>query len=295
MDIIKQQLKPEGCFEGRPWSMTCSISQATIGCQDHAWMTEVYAHQSFTDDAPFVAIVVGWPKGFDTADFFMVDLQLGTKNSTRFDPTEMLTNYGGDIPDGPCVRRKLTFSGTASSNTKVYVLVSEVHKHSDLLHIQKEYDADHILIIEDKSTKTAAESLDAWVQEQLPSTTAHGDDPIHHLSINVEGRDFGILMGSSNMLNRVRYLDFEVHWRADWSKGSLSVLIRKLKTRGFVCYFSGPNANLWRITDCWMMHYGEKYRGRVACVNAHHADVKGILELMENVFVDTLTKKLSYG
>ena len=105
-------------------------------------------------------------------------------------------------------------------------------------------------------------------------------------------------MGASSMLNHVQYLDFEVNWSSEWNHGSLAILIRKLKTRGFVCYFTGSNRNdvmpnLWRITNCWMTHYGEKHWGRIACVNAHHS--KGILAGMETGFVDTLTKNVAFG
>jgi hypothetical protein len=291
VENIKKQLKPEGCFGGRPWTEPCSFTQATKGCQDPIWMTQVYAQQSFSDDKPFVAIHVGWPKGMEKADLFVVDLQLGTKKPFKYDANKVLSQYGN--PENPCSATTPAFSGTAVSSTKVYVLESAVDKINDLRTIQKEFNADHDLIIEtrDFATKSASGNLDAWVRERLSSS----DDPIHHLSINVEGWDFEILMGASNMLNRVRYVDFEVQWKSEWNKGSLSILIRKLKTRGFVCYFSGSNGNLWRITDCWMNHYGEKHWGRIACVNVHHPDVRGILDRMETGFIETLTRTISYG
>ncbi|KAG7371925.1 hypothetical protein IV203_018067 [Nitzschia inconspicua] len=288
MESIKKQLKPEGCFGGRPWTQPCSFTQATIGCQDHFWMTEVYAHQSFPD-TPFVAIIIGWPKGLEKTDFFMVDLQLGTKNPTTYDANKILAKYGNTCPS-----RTLQYSGMAAPTTKVYVLESDPNKIINLQAIQQELHAENHLIIETKDftkSKGSSGSLDAWVQDRLPAN----EDAIHHLSINVEGWDFEILMGASNMLNRVRYVDFEVQWKLEWNKGSLSILIRKLKTRGFVCYFSGSNGNLWRITDCWLNHYGEKHWGRVACVNAHHPDVNEILERMEIGFTDTISRAISFG
>jgi hypothetical protein len=291
VENIKQQLRPEGCLGGRPWTQPCSFTQATRGCQDHFWMTEVFAQQSFTE-FPFVAIMVGWPKGLEKVDFFMGALQLGSKNPTQFDASTILTKYGN--PDNPCTRRTPIFSGQAAPSTKVYILEGESDKLVDLKAVQKEYHAENDLIIEAKDfsiSKSVSGSLDDWVKERLPQN----DDPIHHLSINVEGLDFEILMGASNMLNRVRYVDFEVQWKSEWNKGSLSILIRKLKTRGFVCYFSGSYGNLWRITDCWMNHYGEKHWGRIACVNAHHPDVRGILDQMEIGFRDTLSKAISFG
>jgi hypothetical protein len=288
---VKKQLRPEGCFGGHPWIQSCSFTQATRGCQDHFWMTEMYAQQSF-DQFPFVAIMVGWPKGLGKVDFFMGALQLGTKDPIHYDASKILTKFGN--PENPCNRSTPIFSGTAAASTKVYVLERESEKLQDLKAIRKEYNAENHLIIETKDfsiSKSASGNLDDWVKERLPQN----DDPIHHLSINMEGLDFEILMGASNMLNRVRYVDFEVQWKSEWNKGSLSILIRKLKTRGFVCYFSGTHGNLWRITDCWMNHYGEKHWGRIACVNAHHSDVNGILDRMEKGFLNTLSKAISFG
>jgi hypothetical protein len=67
-----------------------------------------------------------------------------------------------------------------------------------------------------------------------------------------------------------------------------------LKTRGFVCYFAGTE-DLWRITDCWQDYYNEKHWGRIVCVSAHHPDVKGLVDRMEQIFNETLKKSQTFG
>ena len=309
LDLVKMQLQPDGCVGGRPWKQPCSFTQATRGCQDHVWMTNEYARQPFDQ---FTAIFVGWPSQ-TKGSMPLQAIQLGTKNAD-IDIPRFLANQDAAVnnADLQChVQTPLLQGAAATQSTKVYVLEATKDKITELEKVRSDFNIDaNNLILEQQdftssSTATDAKAkgknehfatLDDWTKARLGSN----DTPtaVHQLSINIAGWDFEILMGASSMLNHVHYLDFEVNWISEWNRvGSLAILIRKLKTRGFVCYFTGSNRNgtpnLWRITDCWASHYGEKHWGRIGCVNAHHS--KGILEAMETGFVNTLTKNVAFG
>jgi hypothetical protein len=307
VDNVKLQLKPEGCLGGRPWTQPCSFTQATRGCQDHVWMTQEYAKQNLSN---FTAIFVGWPSGVEKGAMPLQAVQLGTKDAVM-DIPRFLASQVTAVDGLQCHVQTPVLVGNRAQSTRVFVLEPKTDRIRELEAIRQAYsiDTDTLVLEQYDFTTNAAVvdvrssgkqhfgTLDDWVKQKL------GDDAqaaIHQLSINIAGWDFHILMGASSMLNHVRYLDFEVHWSSEWNKGSLAILVRKLKTRGFVCYFTGTNQqssapNLWRITNCWMTHYGEKHWGRIGCVNAHHANSKGILAAMETGFANTLTKNVAYG
>jgi hypothetical protein len=286
VETVKRQLIPEGCMVGRPWRQLCSWTHATRGCQDHYWMREVYAKTPFGSDGqkPFVAIFVGWGQHSAKAGFVLHALQLGSHDPDKYD----VAKYEGS----GCPKKPISFGGTTKgTGTKVFVLDNDPDRMSAIEKLKLDYMAGDELVIqsEDFVTDRVLNSLDKWVNANLP-----GDDPIHHLSINIGGGDFAILMGASQTLKRVRYLDFEVNWVGSWKDAYLSILIRKLKARGFVCYFTGDGM-LWRVTDCWLNHFGQSNWGRLACANAHHPDVKEILDRMEGGFLETLNKRVTFG
>lgn len=291
---VKAQLPPAGCNDGHPWRQKCSWTQATTGCQDHYWMTESYAAGTSVGggkDAPrqpFVAIFVGWAQFGVKNGFFMQALQLGSRDPDKYNVLSFEKSAGG--AGSACLKKPIEYGGGGSSTrqagTRVYVLEYDEARLPELNRLKTEFLAGDELVIEHLPTV----ALDKWVDANLP-----GDGPIHQLSISYEGQDFNILMGASQALKRVRYLDFEVNWKSGWAESSFSTLIRRLKTRGFVCYFTGVSGELWRITDCWMNHFGQKHWGQLACVNAHHPDVREMLDRMEGIFLETLTRQISYG
>lgn len=287
VEAIKRQLVPNGCTGTRPWTQSCSWTHATRGCQDHHWMNEVYSKIPFGSDPhnkPFVAIFVGWGHETSKAGFVLNALQLGS-HDVKYD----VTKFEGT----GCPKKAISFDGTTKgTGTKVYVLENQKERMSAIEKMKEDFNAGDELVIQSKDfvTDPVMNTLDKWSEHNLPT----GDDPVHQLSINVQGEDFAILMGASNLLKRTRYIDFEVNWMGSWQQSSLSILIRKLKARGFVCYFTGDDM-LWRVTDCWLNHYGEKNWGRLACVNAHHPDVKGVLDRMEMGFLETLKKQIKFA
>jgi hypothetical protein len=92
---------------------------------------------------------------------------------------------------------------------------------------------------------------------------------------------------ADEILSRVRYLEFPINQE----QGSFEELVlQRLTEHNLVCYWSGTNHNLWRITDCWFSHYATKHWANVACVSAAHDDARILLERMELVFAETLLK-----
>lgn len=142
---------------------------------------------------------------------------------------------------------------------------------------------------DEKCTNVPITTLDDWVSEQ-PGLGP--EDPIHFLSLGLEGADPRALAGSAKTLPRVQYLEFQYHWLGDWDTHNLQETLESLKTYGMVCYFAGGK-NLWRVTDCWQDHYALKFFSNVACANVNKAP--GLVQAMEERFKKTLTMELKFG
>ena len=129
-------------------------------------------------------------------------------------------------------------------------------------------------------------SLDTYVAKYIPH-----DGPIHHLSIDVEGFDMDVLLGGSNSLKRVHYLEFEYNWMGSWKGQKLADAIGMLDNYfDFTCYWPGFNSSIWRITNCWLDHYELHYWSNVACVKRHVENTKKLAERMEQLFHETVAK-----
>ena len=139
-----------------------------------------------------------------------------------------------------------------------------------------------------RCVNVAMYSLDTYVEKYIPH-----DGPIHYLSIDVEGFDMDVLLGGrSNALKRVHYLEFEYNWMGSWRGQKLSDAIGMLDNDfGFTCYWPGFDNNIWRITDCWLDHYDLHYWSNVACVKRGVEEVKKIAERMEQMFLETVSKR----
>lgn len=126
-------------------------------------------------------------------------------------------------------------------------------------------------------------SLDNYVSVHVKDT-----GPIHILQIDTEGWDFDVLFGAGSVLDRTHYLEFEYHKVGKWGSLHLPDAVRLLDSKGFTCYWSG-GLNLYRITECYFEVYNHWHGwSNVACV--HRSQTK-LLEIMENVFIDTLNDK----
>ena len=111
---------------------------------------------------------------------------------------------------------------------------------------------------------------------------------INILSIDVEGYDGDVILGSSSdVLNRVEYLEFEYNWMGSWRQQHLYDIITMLyeQESSMVCYWAGID-KLWRITNCWMLYYDIHTWSNVACVNTKL--VPRLAMKMETIFQNTI-------
>eukprot|EP00667_Euglena_gracilis_P011862 EG_transcript_12141 len=100
---------------------------------------------------------------------------------------------------------------------------------------------------------------------------------IDYLSIDTEGNDPNVMFGANRSLSRVRYLEFEYHHKAKWSRTSLRDVVHWLRARGLVCYWIGKG-KVWRLTDCWHDAYHKHGWSNVGCVQTREAEWYAILE-----------------
>jgi FkbM family methyltransferase len=128
--------------------------------------------------------------------------------------------------------------------------------------------------------EVAVHTIDKYVSDHIESNA-----PIHILQIDVEGFDGDVLLGASEVLKRVEYLEFEYNWMGSWKKQHLYDMVEMLNDRKFTCYFEGDR-RLWRITGCWMQYFDIHHWSNVACVNRER--VPKLATKMENVFQETL-------
>lgn len=109
---------------------------------------------------------------------------------------------------------------------------------------------------------------------------------IQVLKVDAEGWDYPVLFGGGmEMLKKVEYLEFENHRVGAWQNHSLQDAVEKLDRLGFTCYWAGKG-RLWRISGCWMDHFGVKSWSNVAC--AHRVLAPTLAARMEHVFALTL-------
>jgi FkbM family methyltransferase len=74
-------------------------------------------------------------------------------------------------------------------------------------------------------------SLDSFVAKYVKSP-----GPIHFLSIDVEGFDFDVVLGGTQTLKGVQYLEFEYNHMGSWRKQSLSDAVDLLDENVFTCF-----------------------------------------------------------
>ncbi|OEU08608.1 hypothetical protein FRACYDRAFT_249499 [Fragilariopsis cylindrus CCMP1102] len=135
-------------------------------------------------------------------------------------------------------------------------------------------------------------SLKDYITTKVGVTPSVEDDNniriINILSIDVEGFDGDVILGSSSdVLNRVEYLEFEYNWMGSWRQQHLYDIITMLyeQESSMVCYWAGID-KLWRITNCWMLYYDIHTWSNVACVNTKL--VPRLAMKMETIFQNTI-------
>lgn len=90
------------------------------------------------------------------------------------------------------------------------------------------------------------------------------------LSIDTEGNDARVIIGMGKTLAKgdIRVFEFEYHEVGNWARDSLENIVDWVDIFGYDCFWQGNNAELWRLTGCWLPRYGEARRwSNVVCVN----------------------------
>lgn len=144
----------------------------------------------------------------------------------------------------------------------------------------------------DSLMKQEFERLGWTAESTLYSPAFSSSFVIDFLSVDVEGFDWPVLLGSKVILTHVKYLEFEYHSVGKWQEYDITVAIDTLyDEHGFVCYWAGLEGKLWRITKCWIDEHrneGDKWKrwSNVACVQPKLAPI--LAERMEQQFLMTL-------
>ena len=131
-------------------------------------------------------------------------------------------------------------------------------------------------------------SLDTFVLKQQQHFNER--TLVDYLSIDVEGNDWHVLLGASQILDQTKYLEFEYHNVGAWVSHNLSTAIDFLAAKGFACFWSGRQGKLIQITGCFRSEYNEyKTWSNVAC--AHHTRAPDLLWQMRKIHEDFLLRQ----
>jgi hypothetical protein len=258
-------------------------------------MREVYASMLMTGGETFSAVFIGALKDDPT----IIDmLNVGSHNTAGlYDPQKFRQQFVTNPRACPALKPV-----TASAAVQpVQALIMDPSRDTcDAWASQRQQmgiPEDNIKIVETSVTSVYTSEQKSTVDRVIASQDTFKDAPIHYMKVAISGNDYEILMGSAATMDRVRYLEFEYHWTGSWGLGQpLEDLIKlRLAKKGMVCYWSGSDGNLWRITDCWLDHYTYHSWSRITCVNSKFPEVKPIQDKMEQLFAATIQKNQKFG
>jgi len=271
-ESVVKQLPEQKCNEEMYFTQSCSFTKATTkGCIDPHWVRETYAQRNRGDDLNFRAVFVGGAcKNVQrVADI----LRVGTHDVEKY-------NFGGT----DC-QKAVTYandSGPPFASKSVCITSDPIEELRSAIQTAGITDAE--LQILSANVAGSSETLD-----EAMDRIGMKNKPIDYLWLEEENAYKVFAPGAADeTLSRVRYLEFSIDALQQGSFEEL--LLQRLAKHNLVCYWSGTNHNLWRITDCWFSHYATKHWAKVACVNAAHDDARTLLERMELVFAETLRK-----
>jgi len=275
-ESVVKQLPEQKCNEGMHFTQSCSFTKATTkGCIDPHWVRETYAQRSRgDDDLNFRAVFVG--EACKNVQKVADILRVGTHDVKKY-------NFGGT---DDC-QKAVTYandSGPPFASKSVCITSDPIEELRSATQTAGITDAELQILsanVAGSSENTLDEAMDRIGMK---------NKPIDYLWLEEEDPYKVFASGAADeTLSRVRYLEFSI---SALQKGSFEELVlqRLAEQHNLVCYWSGTNHNLWRITDCWFSHYATKHWAKVACVNAAHDDARTLLERMEVVFADTLRK-----
>lgn len=327
---LAHQLPPKGCVQNknRPWRrVECSFSLATT-CHDPIWFREYYAKHSVETGTTFTSIHVGCNKGYKALDMLAIGSKDSKYNWKSWRNQFLQANEKVDDKPDECSITDVDLEGPVQP-ARVYCIeplpktFQQLQSTKDKLGFGNELHLAKLALsampntvsisnqdvigtnsmgLKDWNGKCPSgnpecedmvvDTLDHWLTSA--TTNYKEGDPIHYLSLGLDGYDYLALQGGTRSLDNVHYIDFEYHWLGSWHGQSLKALIDQLRTQGFVCYFAGDQ-NLWRITDCWQDHYEHRFYANLACVNTQIQAAHPLLQEMEKLFQKTMEKDMQFG
>lgn len=325
LHIVEQQLPAGDCQSNqrRPWNNKCSFSYASR-CPDAVWLEEETTSPR-NNENPFVSIYVGCNKGMDAVDTLrrtsgdptidrslwkgaMLQDTIHEKGRCQQEHAPQPQIYGNQPRDAvvhcieamPITARQLQASSEtlgwsdrlivynmAVSQTDGMILFPDADKMGvenlglDQCDNRKKQNHPDFTCKEVPSYK-----LDTFATKYLMKSEDDEIPIIDFISIDVEGYDFEVLMGSTMILNKTRYIEFEYNWKGPWGSHRLSEAVARLRNASMVCYWAGTHGYAWRITDCWQDSYDLKFWSNVACAHAKLAP--DLLDRLEHAFQSTL-------
>jgi len=301
LSIVKKQLREDP--RGRIWHS--GITLATVRSKfayNPKLMREFYASDNFnfgTKTHSFYAVFIRWKKNFAPID----SLAIGSRNP-KFDIDQWKSKLGLD--------EKQALSPVAidyaAGARPAKALVVEYEDQTPVSLEKKEnlktefgYSDNELALLKIEKKQLKHKSfLSDIISLKKPSTTGEVDptQPIHFLDISgTNGVDPDILQNLMPIMDQVRYLHFEYNKDNSWEFTKLSSLLEALKAKGLVCYFAGKKEidyALWRVTDCFLDYYDWRHWAWLDCVNVEHEDVSELASRMEQKFLETLEKDISF-
>jgi hypothetical protein len=300
LSIVQKQL-PDDALNFRPWR-DGSFSIATVRSKfayNPKLMREFYASDHFnfgTKTNSFYAVFIRWKKNFAPID----SLAIGSRHP-KFDIDQWKSKLG--LSEKQALPPVAIDFSAGTRPAKALVVEYEDQTPISLESLKTEFgysDNELALLKIEKKQLNNKSFMSNIISLKKPSTTGEVDptQPIHFLDISgTNGEDAAILQSLMSIMDQVRYLHFEYNKDNSWEKAKLSSLLKALKAKGLVCYFAGKKEidyGLWRVTDCFLDYFDFRHWAWLDCVNVEHEDVSELASRMEQKFLETLKKDISF-
>lgn len=275
LSTIKKQL-PDDSLNFRPWR-DGSFTLATVR-SNYAYnpklMREFYASDQFTSRS-FYAVFVRWRENLAPIDA----LAIGSRDA-KFKIDSSKINDKNALPP-------VTIDH-ADGIRSAKVLVADFKPFASGLKTELGFSDDELELLSIEKKELTNGSFASKINSQ----------PIHYLDIaGTDSEDPAVLQSLMPIMNQVRYVHFEYNKDKAWERIKLSSLLQSLKEKGLVCYFAGKKEidyGLWRVTDCFVDYFDFRHWAYLDCVNVNHEDVGELASRMEQKFLETLKKDISF-
>lgn len=272
-------------------------------CPPRKWMD--FAVQNSRREKEAIVIVVGCNKGDDFVELLEAFSGNSTYNSTRY--IELLAKedvVGFACPSVPvtvsnkidlrpirgyCIEAMLSTFQVAN---KIMSSLSFNPREANRVHMAMSAFPGKQNFTNHKAGAENAGLNNEWMFGGIPTVVVNVSnvdtlvederlDHIDFLSIDTEGHDASVILGTIKTLSRafISVFEFEYHKVGQWAWMHLSFIIDLLDELGFDCFWQGNSGELWRLTGCWHRTYHtNKEWSNVVCAHrrlaAHSMFVK---------------------